>query len=770
MKKIIALLTAAGLALSGAAVLPEGDIISDAVMTANAEDTQSAEFQDFFEGNNTKRRTREEIFSYIDSHIYNISDKETYADVPNTASTYKSGVLSDASIKRATDVLNTMRFIAGLDEVSTTDDYNKLAQAGSMLNAANNSLNHFPPKPSDMSDDIYDLGYLGCRSSNLAMGYSNLPGSIMWGWMDDSDTYNRDCIGHRRWCLNPAMNYTGFGFTKYYSAMFCFDQSGSSSDYMVAWPAPVMPTMYFDTNEVWSFSKNTDFSEDTQVTLTRKRDSKKWNFSINGSDGYFSINNDNYGQPGCVIFKPDDIDYYGVDTFTVEITDDDFALAYDVEFICEHSYLELVQKQPTCTDSGETDFFCHLCGHKYSETVPKTGHKYTSKVVKPTYDSNGYTEHTCSVCGSSYKDDYTAKLVRKNISDSSISGISNKTYTGSAIKPIPTVTINGKTLTNGTDYTVSYKNNTNVGTATVTITGKGGYTGTVSKTFKIKAASVAKADISGIKNKAYTTKTITQSPTVKVGGRTLKKGTDFTLTYKNNKAVGTATVTITGKGNYSGSIKKTFKITKASVAKAKVTGISKRYKYTGKAIKPAVKTVKLGNVTLKKGRDYTVSYKNNKKAGTATVIITGKGSYKGTVKKTFKILSAQDYKMWQYTKQVVTLVNKERTKCGLKELKLNEKLYDKAMIRSKEITKYFAHTRPDGTDCFTVIEGIDCWTAGENIAAGQRTPQEVVTAWMNSPGHRANILNGSFTDIGVGLVYNASLPYGYYWTQIFIGK
>ena len=375
-------------------------------------------------------------------------------------------------------------------------------------------------------------------------------------------------------------------------------------------------------------------------------------------------------------------------------------------------------------------------------------HKYTDKIISPTYDEQGYTLHTCSQCGYSYKDNYKAKLIRlENISTATVTGIANKTYTGSAIKLVPTVTFNGKTLTNGTDYTVAYKNNTNVGTATITITGKGNYTGTVSKTFKINAASLAKADVSGIKNKAYTTKAITQSPTVKVGGRALKKGTDFTLTYKNNKAVGTATVTITGKGNYTGSIKKAFKITKASVAKAKVTGISKRYKYTGKAIKPAVKTVKLGNVTLKKGRDYTVSYKNNKKAGTATVIITGKGSYKGTVKKTFKILSAQDYKMWQYTKQVVTLVNKERTKRGLKELKLNEKLYDKAMIRSKEITKYFAHTRPDGTDCFTVVEGINYWTVGENIAAGQRTPQEVVNDWMNSPGHRANILNSSFTDL-----------------------
>ena len=261
-------------------------------------------------------------------------------------------------------------------------------------------------------------------------------------------------------------------------------------------------------------------------------------------------------------------------------------------------------------------------------------------MIAPTYDTQGYTLHTCSICSDSYKDTYTAKLIKtESISAATVSGITNKTYTGSAIKPAPTVTLSGKTLKSGTDYTVTYKNNISVGTASVIITGKGDYTGTISRTFKINAASVAKATVSGLSSKSYTGKAITQTPTVKLGSKTLKKGTDYTLSFKNNKAVGNATVTIKGKGNYTGSIKKTFKITKASVARAKVTGVSKKYKYTGKAIKPAVK-VTLGGVTLKKGTDYTVSYKSNKKVGTATITITGKGSYKGTVKKTFKIVAA----------------------------------------------------------------------------------------------------------------------------------
>ena len=137
---------------------------------------------------------------------------------------------------------------------------------------------------------------------------------------------------------------------------------------------------------------------------------------------------------------------------------------------------------------------------------------------------------------------------------------SSYTYTGSANKPTVSVKNGSTTLKSGTDYTVAYKNNTNAGTATVTITGKGSYTGTITKTFKITAASIAKATVSGLKNKYYTGKAITQTPTVKLGSKTLKKGTDYTVTFKNNKAIGTATVTIKGKGNYSGTVSKTFKI------------------------------------------------------------------------------------------------------------------------------------------------------------------------------------------------------------------
>ena len=121
-----------------------------------------------------------------------------------------------------------------------------------------------------------------------------------------------------------------------------------------------------------------------------------------------------------------------------------------------------------------------------------------------------------------------------------------------------------------------------------------------------------------------------------------------------------------------------------------------------------------------------------------------------------------------YEAQVVTLVNEERAKYGLPALTLNAKLSDVARLKSQDMRDkgYFSHTSPTYGSPFDMMRqfGITYKSAGENIAYGQKTPQVVVTAWMNSQGHRANILNANFTQIGVGYVSS-----GNYWTQMFIG-
>ena len=120
----------------------------------------------------------------------------------------------------------------------------------------------------------------------------------------------------------------------------------------------------------------------------------------------------------------------------------------------------------------------------------------------------------------------------------------------------------------------------------------------------------------------------------------------------------------------------------------------------------------------------------------------------------------------QYISEVVRLVNAERAKEGLAALQMDSSLNSAAQVRAKEIVTSFSHTRPNGSNCFTALSeaGIKYNGSGENIAYGQKTPAEVVNAWMNSAGHRANIMSSKFTKIGVGC-HNSNGTY--YWSQFF---
>lgn len=209
------------------------------------------------------------------------------------------------------------------------------------------------------------------------------------------------------------------------------------------------------------------------------------------------------------------------------------------------------------------------------------------------------------------------------------------TYNGKAQKPAVTVKYNNYKFKNGTDYTLSYKNNTKIGTATVTVKGKGKLSGTKSVTFKINAKPIKNAVITYNNSLTYNGSTLSPAVTVKYGNATLKKNTDYTVAYSNNVNAGTGTITITGKGIYGGSVKKTFTIKKLGISATAVSGTGNKV-YTGSAIKP-VPAVKVGGRTLKNGTDFTVSYKNSTEPGTATLIVTGKGNYSGSVSKTFKI-------------------------------------------------------------------------------------------------------------------------------------
>ena len=119
-----------------------------------------------------------------------------------------------------------------------------------------------------------------------------------------------------------------------------------------------------------------------------------------------------------------------------------------------------------------------------------------------------------------------------------------------------------------------------------------------------------------------------------------------------------------------------------------------------------------------------------------------------------------------FAEEVLYFVNLEREKVGVKPLQLSPELMKAAAIRAKELPEKFSHTRPDGSEWKTAIK-ISYRYIGENIAAGQRTPESVVDAWMNSEGHRKNILNPKFGKLGVGYINAPETDYKHYWVQLF---
>ena len=161
-----------------------------------------------------------------------------------------------------------------------------------------------------------------------------------------------------------------------------------------------------------------------------------------------------------------------------------------------------------------------------------------------------------------------------SISSAKVSA-AKQTFNGQALSPSVTVKLGDRTLKSGTDYAVSYSNNQHAGTAEATVTGKSNYAGTTSGTFTISPANISEASIS-VAAQNYTGSQLTPVPTVTLDGKSLESGTDFTTSYSNNVKVGTANITVTGKGDYTGSATSTFKITRgqATVKKVKVGEIT----------------------------------------------------------------------------------------------------------------------------------------------------------------------------------------------------
>ncbi|MCR5268628.1 MAG: leucine-rich repeat domain-containing protein [Lachnospiraceae bacterium] len=281
------------------------------------------------------------------------------------------------------------------------------------------------------------------------------------------------------------------------------------------------------------------------------------------------------------------------------------------------------------------------------------GNKYPGTAKVTVRGKNGYAG-TLTV---------TFKIKGTPISQATITVAADTIYDGSEQKPVPQVTYGGNPLSEGNDYELVYEKNVNAGKAKVTIKGKGGYTGSVSKTFTIRPAMITECTFDYEPTCPYTGSGVKPEVTVKMGGKTLDPKTDYTVKYTNNTALneGTGTkkptITITGKGNYSEKTELNFKITQANINTCKVTVDDVIYKdKNGNWKTKKISVTGTDGKALKK-TDYEITgykYKGGSKdgqpvgqedkvgAGTEIeVTVSGKGNYTGTATGTYRIF-AQD--------------------------------------------------------------------------------------------------------------------------------
>ena len=278
-------------------------------------------------------RTQAEISKVLEA-VWNLDYAAEYSEEPQTSAPYSAGKLVDKTQQNALAFLNAIRYVAGLNSnVQLKDEYCIYAQACALVNDVNGELSHYPKKPEGMDDTLYQTGCVGANKGNLVMGTKNFRRALLL-LVDDQGVSS---LGHRRWILFPGMEYTGFGMVENYSSMYAHDNFTNatvSADPGVVWPAQNMPLELWQDGATWSasFGRTLD-RENVTVSISSNNGSETWEISDNGGDGSLSVSNENYGQPGCVMFTPKSIQCKAGESYHVIIKENGTLLAeYDVNF------------------------------------------------------------------------------------------------------------------------------------------------------------------------------------------------------------------------------------------------------------------------------------------------------------------------------------------------------------------------------------------------------------------------------------------------------
>ena len=249
--------------------------------------------------------------------VSDASAESPYAEAPLVAAPYGAGALTDAARRDALNMLNFARWLAGLDPVAESRIYNYQCQHGAVLLAALDAIDHNAPQPADMDKNFYDSAHLATTSGNLArfnwMRPSILREGVAYFLRDDGEA-NLALLGHRRWALNPAMAYTGFGLAnsqsgRSYVVMYAHDTGNAEADWdAVCWPsAGAFPAELMHADLAWSVTLNPDVYDldRSTIAVTLSEAGSGLRFAFAPGDGDCLINADGYGGGPCLIVRPD---------------------------------------------------------------------------------------------------------------------------------------------------------------------------------------------------------------------------------------------------------------------------------------------------------------------------------------------------------------------------------------------------------------------------------------------------------------------------------
>ena len=353
--------------------------------------------------------SKQEILKFMDDHPADLKAPVKYQIKPSIKPPYRIGVLSQETRQQLVNLVNQIRFIAGVDaNVAYNIENEKYASSAALVMAVDKRLSHLLPRSSKFEDaqydDLIEDAREGAFNSNLAAGGASLNYDII-RYMDDRTVKT---VGHRRHILKNTLSDIGIaaGQASNYSATFvdAYIREGTQ----VAWPANLTPSNFWHAGAQWSVSLGSDIYEDSISVIMKKENGEKQNFSTDAQNVFLEMD-------GTVVFPGDTSKQVGKNyTILVKNETKKQVLVYHVGFFANG--------EEQGSDGSVSIGKCKV-------TLSKQSYTYDGKKKKP------------------------------------------------SVKKV--VTADGKTLKAGEDYKVSYKNNTNAGTASVTITGIGSYSGTV---------------------------------------------------------------------------------------------------------------------------------------------------------------------------------------------------------------------------------------------------------------------------------------------------